>query len=98
MSTPPGTHTLTLAAGGHGRRCLAHVPAGLDPHGPWPLVLVLHGAGASPRWTVEETGWDRTAEQERFLLAVPEALPIDPSHPPAFLKNPPLWNDGSPGA
>ena len=92
------THEFTLSAGGAERRYLAHVPAGLAAGGPWPLLLVLPGAGAAPQWTLEETAWDRTADRAGFLLAVPEALPLDPTRPPAFLTNPPFWNDGSPRA
>ena len=29
---------------------------------------------------------------------MPEALPLDPSRPPAFLNNPLFWSDGSPHA
>jgi polyhydroxybutyrate depolymerase len=92
------TYDFMLPADGSERRYLAHVPSALDPRGPWRVVLMLPGAGATPQWTLEETGWQRTAEQFGFLLIVPEALPLDPSQPPAFLTNPPFWNDGSPRA
>src|SRR5439155_26061059 len=36
--------------------------------------------------------------REGFVLLVPEALPLDPSRPANFLKNPTWWNDGSPAA
>ncbi|MFO0876691.1 MAG: alpha/beta hydrolase-fold protein [Gemmataceae bacterium] len=62
--------------------------------GPWPVVMMLHGAGGTPTWTVRETNWDRHAQQEQFLLVVPEAMRRDPTHPPSFLHNPPVWNDG----
>src|SRR5260370_39724881 len=92
------TYDFMLLAGGSERRYLAHVPSALDPRGPWPVVLMLPGAGAAPQWTLEETGWQGSAEQFGFLLVVPEALPLDPSQPAAFLNNPPFWNDGSPQA
>lgn len=85
---------LNLPHGGHVRRALLHASAS----GPRPLVVMLHGAGAEICWTLEETGWDRTAEREGFQLLIPEALPLDPSRPVNFLKNPTWWNDGSPAA
>ncbi len=97
MGMSPGTHDLTFPHGGHLRRALLHIPAE-EASGPRPLVVMLHGAGAERRWTLEETGWDRTAEREGFLLLVPEALPLDSSLPANFLKNPTWWNDGSPAS
>jgi polyhydroxybutyrate depolymerase len=91
----PGTQTVSLPGGPFERRYLAHVPPG---QGPWPVVLMLHGAGAAPRWTLEETGWHLTADREGFLVAVPEGLPVDPTRPASFKHNPPFWNDGSPRA
>jgi polyhydroxybutyrate depolymerase len=95
MTLSPGTHEFSLAFGGHIRKALAHVPPG-DAVLPRPVVVMLHGAGAEVRWALEETGWHRTADREDFLLLLPEALPLDPSHPASFLKNPTWWNDGSP--
>src|ERR1700712_4768204 len=43
-SPDPGTRPIGLARGRDG---LMHVPAPLDPHRPAPLVIMLHGAGAS---------------------------------------------------
>jgi polyhydroxybutyrate depolymerase len=91
------THDFTLSVADVERRYLVQVPPGLASD-PAAVLLVLPGAGATPQWTLEETAWDRTAEQAGFLLAVPEALPLDPSRPPTFLTNPPYWNDGSRGA
>jgi len=92
------TYDFIVLTGGSERRYLAHVSSSLPPRGPWPVLLMLPGAGATPQWTLEETGWQPTAEQFGFLLVVPEALPLDPVQPPAFLPNPPFWNDGSPRA
>jgi polyhydroxybutyrate depolymerase len=62
---------------------------------PVPLVVFLHGTGATADWADHETGWSRVAEREGFALAIPEALPPDPTTPPKFLTNPPHWNDGT---
>jgi polyhydroxybutyrate depolymerase len=60
-----------------------------------PLVMFLHGAGATAEWADDETGWSLLAEREGFALALPEGLRPDLSSPPKFLTNPPRWNDGS---
>lgn len=92
-----GTSLLSLKCQGHERRCLLHVPT---TGAGWPraLVLMLHGAGATAQWALEETGWEHTAEREGFLLALPEALPLDPTRSAQFHRNPNWWNDGSPAA
>jgi polyhydroxybutyrate depolymerase len=94
MKLSPGTHELTIPGEGSLRRALLHLSAAESG----PLVMMLHGAGADMRWTLDETAWDRTAERERFQLLIPEALPLDPSRPFNFLKNPTWWNDGSPAS
>lgn len=58
-----------------------------------PLVVFLPGTGAAADWADEETGWSRLAAREGFALAIPEALPPDPSRPPKFLTNPQRWDD-----
>ena len=63
-----------------------------------PLVMFLHGTGATAAWADDETGWSRLAALAGFVLAVPEALRPDPDSPPKFLTNPQRWNDGSPTA
>ena len=61
-----------------------------------PLVVFLTGTGGTAEWADRETGWSELARREGFALAVPEAIPPDPEKAPAFLTNPPRWNDGSP--
>jgi len=63
-----------------------------------PLVLFLHGTGATAEWADRETGWSQLAASAGFNLAVPEALRPHPDAPPRFLSNPQRWNDGSPTA
>src|SRR5438552_18905489 len=97
MDLTPGTHERHLSSGGHVRRYLLHVPA-VAAREPRPLVMLLHGAGAEARWMLEETRWDQLAERAGFVLALPEALPLDLTQPASFLKNPSWWNDGSPAS
>ena len=61
-----------------------------------PLVVFLHGMGATAEWADDETGWSQLARPENFALALPGALRPDPNEPPKFLTNPQRWNDGSP--
>jgi polyhydroxybutyrate depolymerase len=69
---------------------LSSAPAGA------PLVIFLTGTGGTAAWADHETGWSKLAAREGFALAIPEALPPDPTKPRSFLANPPRWNDGSP--
>lgn len=73
---------------------MLHVPAGYEGAGPLPLVLALHGAGASARWMLAETGWAEKANTAGFFTAFPEATPTDPSRPGHFRTNPLFWNEG----
>jgi polyhydroxybutyrate depolymerase len=85
---------LTHNFGSTPRRALLHLPAGHAGRMPLPLIVVLHGTGATPAWTLEETRWHDTADECGFALLVPEGTCPDPTEPPGFLNNPPLWNDG----
>ncbi len=91
----PGTHRLFIPWDGRKRRALVHVPPGYQAGRPTPVVLMLHGAGATARWTIQQTEWTDKADAEGFLAVFPEGVPADPSKPQAFSSNPLLWNDGS---
>jgi polyhydroxybutyrate depolymerase len=58
-----------------------------------PLVMFLHGTGASATWADTETGWSEAAQRYRFALVLPEALPQNPRLPPHFLHNPQRWRE-----
>ncbi len=70
-------------------------PSGKTPSGGRPLVVFLPGTGGTAAWADADTNWSAVAERERFVLALPEGLPLDPRKQPKFLTNPPRWNDGS---
>jgi polyhydroxybutyrate depolymerase len=95
-SPGPGDHPITLAVGGVKRRYLVHVPPASAGLGPYPVVLMLHGLGATARWTLTETGWGDQADRAGFLAVFPEGAPPDPSKPVRFRTNPPFWNAGRP--
>lgn len=62
---------------------------------PGPAVLFLHGTGGTAEWAADEAELPAFAAARGFTLVVPEALTPHPDRPPAFLSNPPRWNDGS---
>lgn len=81
---------IALDAGGFRREYLVYTP---PPAGPVPLVVFLHGTGATAAWADDETGWSLLAARERFVLALPRGMPADPSRLPKFLTNPARWKD-----
>src|SRR4051794_15622168 len=91
----PGLNRVHLIAGGVRRRYLAHVPAAHAGEAALPVVLMLHGAGATARWAMLETRLTEKADAAGFLAVFPEGLPPQPGKPTSFLDNPLCWNDGS---
>src|SRR5262245_50351458 len=75
------------------RSYLVHHPSPAPP-AQWPVVMFLHGAGATAAWAMTETRLDAAADRNGFLLVLPEGTRPDPTRPPGFLSNPPVWNDG----
>ncbi len=51
-----------------------HAPPGLDARRPAPLLVVLHGGGASGASVEEVTGFSRIAERERFIAVYPDGI------------------------
>jgi polyhydroxybutyrate depolymerase len=66
-STAPTSGTVTRTVSG--RQYRLRVPAGLT--GPAPLVLVLHGWGASPETTETQSGMSSYADARRTIVAYP---------------------------
>ena len=77
---------------GLNRSYLLHVP---PQTAPFPLVMMLHGAGGSADFAADETGWSTLADQQGFAVVYPEGVPVRPEKTPKFLTNPHEWNDGS---
>lgn len=85
---------ITLSVGGQGREYLLLVPETRGvTSGARPLVMFLHGAGATADWADDETGWSVLAAREGFALALPEGTRPHPDRPPKFLTNPPRWDE-----
>jgi polyhydroxybutyrate depolymerase len=77
------------------RRCMVHLPPDYDQRTAVPVVVMLHGGGATSRAAALETGWNQLADRAGFLVVYPDALPRNPTEPSSFPANPQLWNDGS---
>jgi polyhydroxybutyrate depolymerase len=88
---------IALEVGGTRREYLLFVPRneGFTSPARLPLVVFLHGTGATAEWADDETGWSRLAAREGFALALPQALSPHPDQPPKFLTNPPRWQDAT---
>ena len=84
---------IALEVGGTRREYLLFVPRNRGAH--LPLVVFLHGTGATAEWADDETGWSRLAAREGFALVLPQALSPNPDQPPKLLTNPPRWQDAT---
>ena len=82
LQTSPisGVEPYTIRVDGVNRIYLVHVPLCHRTSG-LPVLVMLHGRGASAISTSEEFGWIEKAEEKCFLAVFPQALPIDPSLP-----------------
>jgi polyhydroxybutyrate depolymerase len=93
MSFPaPGSHRYRLPHEGFDRSFVLHRP---PVAGPTPLMMMLHGAGGSALFAVEETGWSDLADEQGFTVVYPEGIAARPEKKAKFLTNPQEWNDGS---
>ncbi len=96
MSRPPQDQVRALRHDGRPRRFLMHRPAGRGDMAPIPVVIVLHGTGATAAWTLGDTRWAEKSDREGFVVVLPDGLRPDMTKPPHFVDNPQIWNDGSP--
>lgn len=62
----------TVKSGGRDRTYLVHVPKGLDPKTPAPVVVVYHGAAMSSRVIRGFSGLDETADKHKFVVVYPD--------------------------
>jgi polyhydroxybutyrate depolymerase len=96
----PGKH-FSIGPGDYGRRIRVgrlkrfyhiHVPSSYRASKPAPVVLVFHGGGGDPGGIQYESGMDKTADREGFIVVYPAGSPSK-----RILKNRLLlWNDGRP--
>jgi len=78
-ASPAGSTTLTPTIGGHRRTVVVHVPSGYDAKTRTPLVLNMHGSGATAVDQELFTGMDATADADHFIVAYPQGLIADGS-------------------
>lgn len=91
----PGTYVFQIQSDSLDREYIVYVPELYEPENPTAIVLMLHGGGGTAKGVMNETGWDRMAEQAGFIAVFPEGSRPDPDSPAGFLNNPRTWNDGS---
>ena len=89
----PGRQVVTREVGGRVRRFTVQMPSRAEGEA-LPVVVVLHGAGASGSLYLDRNGWAEKAERERFIAVAPDGLPAAPDLPMSFDKNPRVWNTG----
>jgi polyhydroxybutyrate depolymerase len=68
-----GETETVIAYGDLQRRYLTYVPPGLDAARPVPLVISLHGSGASPEQQRDLSQWNVFADAHGFVVVYPEA-------------------------
>ena len=79
----------TLRTGTARRRYLLHVPEGLDPARPVPLVVVIHGFMQSPAHQAQMSRWDVLADAEGFITVYPMGTGVPlrwSAHEPAAIS------------
>jgi polyhydroxybutyrate depolymerase len=70
----PGSVAASLSVGGHSRLVIVHVPTGYGASSPTPLVLNMHGSGATAADQEAFSGMDATSDQDDFIVAYPQGL------------------------
>jgi polyhydroxybutyrate depolymerase len=73
-ATTPGTTTLSLSVNGFNRTVYVHIPLEQGDSSPLPLVLNLHGSGATALDQAEFTGMNFASDAEDFIVAYPQGL------------------------
>src|SRR4051794_33075659 len=90
----PGRQVVTREVGGYLRRYTVQMPTRPREGQPLPVVVILHGAGASGSVYLDRNGWAAKAEREGFVAVAPDGLPAAPDVPMSFDKTPRVWNTG----
>ena len=71
-STPPPSGVYVTTIDGRSRTFVVHVPSGYTQHARTPLVLNLHGSGATALDQEAFSGMDVTADVDDFLVVYPQ--------------------------
>jgi polyhydroxybutyrate depolymerase len=67
---------------GFDRLYLVHLPPKTQPGKKIPVLMMLHGRGASAESARNDFGWAEKADKEGFIVVFPQALPFDPMRAP----------------
>jgi polyhydroxybutyrate depolymerase len=89
-SSPGNSTTLTLNVRGFTRTAIVHLPRGSTDATPLPLVLNLHGSGATAVDQEIFSGMDRTSNEDDFIVAYPQGRIADGSGYDWNVPNEPL--------
>ncbi|MEY4730903.1 MAG: hypothetical protein RL020_2061 [Pseudomonadota bacterium] len=89
-----GTQKITLTQPAD-RNYELHLPRGYQVGKPLPLLVMLHGAGGTGENTLSDYGWAAKADEQNFIVAAPNALPVKLGQRPSLASNPQFWGDGS---
>jgi polyhydroxybutyrate depolymerase len=73
----PGTTTLSLSVNGFIRTIYVHIPLEQGDSKPLPLVLSLHGSGATAVGQAEFSGQNFASDAEDYIVAYPQGLIAD---------------------
>jgi polyhydroxybutyrate depolymerase len=95
-AAPTSLTEMRIQVGGTQRSALLHdTQIGAVPAAGRPLVVMLHGAGATARIAAQQTRWIEKADAVGAAVVFPEGVARDPQAAPQFRLNPQAWNDGS---
>jgi polyhydroxybutyrate depolymerase len=78
-TSTPGTTTLSLSVNGFTRVVYVHIPLLAGDKSPEPLVLNLHGSGATAVDQAEFSGMNFVSDADNFIVAYPQGLILDGS-------------------
>lgn len=88
----PGDYGRKIEVDGRSRFYEMHIPSSFKASRPTPVVLVFHGGGSDPGAVRYESGMDRTADREGFIVVYPGG-----TNKRLLIKDRMLmWNDGRP--
>jgi polyhydroxybutyrate depolymerase len=73
-TSTPGSTVLTLKVNGFSRTVYVHLPLASGDSSPLPLVLNLHGSGATAVDQAEFSGMNFASDAEKFIVAYPQGL------------------------
>lgn len=71
-----GDRSVTLQHDGQRRHYVIHIPPGLDPRRPVPLVLAFHGGGGNAEMMADDAryGWIGEADRQGFVVVFPNGF------------------------